>query len=578
MAINWETAQPVPRLDDLARTLVREIAERFINKGTGLPDHAKWVELGKDRHLLSSLTQKTFIANIANKFYPSFAALYFLTPELRARCEEATTLVFKAFQALYRAGVGQTFSLVQISEQINRMSSEPIGAQTARLGMLFTRDFPGYFYNSFEYSPDAPIKGATVLDNILDFEDLAQAWQEEFAQRFPQAAGPTSEPTSGGGEKKAAIGDANSQSKQKRVFVIHGRDIRLRHGTFIFLRALGLEPIEWIKATQLTGKASPYIGEILDAAFKHAQAAVVLLSPDDEARLRSDLQVPDDPPHERTLSGQARPNVLFEAGMAFASHSDKTVLVQFGAVRPFSDVAGRHIVRMDNSPQKRHELASKLMTAGCAVDMGGADWQSIGDLTPPNNAAPATEETKPTPSAKKRPNLTLKKEVYLGTLYLLGGIWSKALPAGIRYADRENSYRAIFAEIKNAGKSGEEVGAVHDVKAEMVVGKDEYMPLPWLDNRYNSVDFDFGAVRYVVLAVGMASLQPQLGDWRVVINHRDDAYLPGSMDFDHHLKRIIKAQRIRLNLLHVESGTVLHSFEGECEWREGSGIPHIHFE
>ncbi len=59
------------------------------------------------------------------------------------------------------------------------------------------------------------------------------------------------------------------------------------------------------------------------------------------------------------------------------------MLVQFGYVKPFSDVAGRHVVHMDNSIQKRHELASKLRTAGCSVDMDGSDWQSVGDLKPP---------------------------------------------------------------------------------------------------------------------------------------------------------------------------------------------------
>jgi len=141
--------------------------------------------------------------------------------------------------------------------------------------------------------------------------------------------------------------------------------------------------LEWTKAIQLTGKASPYIGEILEAAFNHAQAAVVLLSPDDDARLRPDLLRPEDPPSERMFSGQPRPNVLFEAGMAFASHPNQTVLVQLGQVKPFSDVAGRHVVKMDNSIQKRQEFALKLRTAGCSVNMEGTDWHTSGDLTPP---------------------------------------------------------------------------------------------------------------------------------------------------------------------------------------------------
>ena len=94
------------------------------------------------------------------------------------------------------------------------------------------------------------------------------------------------------------------------------------------------------------------------------------------------------------------------------------------------------------------------------------------------------------------------------------------------------------------------------------------------------MSFDFGTVRYVLLAVRMATTYS--GDWRVVINHRDDMSLPGmrSMDFDHYLSASAAEQRIRLNLLHVETGAILLSVEGICKVNEGSdsGIPHIHFE
>jgi CAP12/Pycsar effector protein, TIR domain len=49
-----------------------------------------------------------------------------------------------------------------------------------------------------------------------------------------------------------------------KVFVIHGRDKRLRDGIFTFLRSIGLDPIEWREAVGMTGKSAPYIGEVLE--------------------------------------------------------------------------------------------------------------------------------------------------------------------------------------------------------------------------------------------------------------------------------------------------------------------------
>jgi len=128
-------------------------------------------------------------------------------------------------------------------------------------------------------------------------------------------------------------------------------------------------------------KASPYIGEVLEAAFSKAQAVVVLLTPDDEARLKKEFQTGSDPAYEKTLTGQARPNVLFEAGMAFGTHPEQTVIVEVGSLRPFSDTYGRHVVHLSNDVRKRQELMIKLENAGCPVDFTGTDWQTESDFT-----------------------------------------------------------------------------------------------------------------------------------------------------------------------------------------------------
>ena len=166
----------------------------------------------------------------------------------------------------------------------------------------------------------------------------------------------------------------------RRVFVVHGRNSAARNALFAFLRAIGLHPLEWSEAIQATGKPLPYIGEILDVAFSEAHAVVVLLTPDDEARLQNHLRGDDELSHETELTGQARPNVLFEAGMAMGRWGDRTVLVELGALRPFSDVAGRHTIRLDGSSQRRQELAQRLEAAGCPVNREGIDWHTAGDF------------------------------------------------------------------------------------------------------------------------------------------------------------------------------------------------------
>ena len=167
------------------------------------------------------------------------------------------------------------------------------------------------------------------------------------------------------------------------VFVVHGRNVELRDALFAFLRSIGLRPLEWSEAIIRTNKPSPFIGEVLEVAFSTAQAVIVLLTPDDEARLRPNLVDLDEPDYERGLTPQARANVLFEAGMAMGRSPERTVFVQIGRLRPFSDIAGRHTIRFDGSTQKRQELADRLRLAGCPVELSGTYWQTAGQFVLP---------------------------------------------------------------------------------------------------------------------------------------------------------------------------------------------------
>jgi predicted nucleotide-binding protein len=177
-------------------------------------------------------------------------------------------------------------------------------------------------------------------------------------------------------KKKMEIMEKDS----RRVFVVHGRNEVLRRSMFTFLRSIGLEPIEWSEAVKWTESGSPHIDEILNVGFNRAQAIVVLMTPDDEAKLRYEFQSENDPPHEKDLTPQARANVIFEAGMALGRDPNRTVLVEIGRLRPFSDIAGRHTIRLDNSTEKRQDLAMRLQTAGCPVNLDGTDWHKTGEF------------------------------------------------------------------------------------------------------------------------------------------------------------------------------------------------------
>jgi hypothetical protein len=157
-------------------------------------------------------------------------------------------------------------------------------------------------------------------------------------------------------------------NKSKRIFVVHGRNRAAKNAMFEFLRALGLKPLEWEQALAATNKGAPSTIEIVRAGIESSQCVIVLFTGDDLARLNP--RYGDEP-----LQCQARPNVIFEAGIAMARTEQKrTILVQVGPLRRFSDIDGINFVALDNSPEKRKGLVKRLKTAGCEIDDSGSDY------------------------------------------------------------------------------------------------------------------------------------------------------------------------------------------------------------
>lgn len=217
--------------------------------------------------------------------------------------------------------------------------------------------------NKFDISgASVPLMRKAYLDSVMS---IAEAMKERIELD-----------TSVGIDRVAK--DLFNPKDPKKVFVVHGRDEKIRSDIFQFLRSIGLEPIEWDQAIELTGSTSPYIGDILDSAFSNAQAIIVLFTPDDQVKLKDDLCSTIESDEEKNIKHQPRPNVIFEAGMAIARNENRTIIVQVGEVKAFSDIAGRHIIKLNNSSERRQSFAQRLKNAGCNVVLSGTDWLSIG--------------------------------------------------------------------------------------------------------------------------------------------------------------------------------------------------------
>jgi len=173
-----------------------------------------------------------------------------------------------------------------------------------------------------------------------------------------------------------------STKSGRTVMVVYGRDGRAKQAMFEFLESLDLKPMSWTQGISQTKIANPTVRQIVDALFDKAVAVVVLLTPDDLAQLKPEFHKKSDPAYEKELTGQARPNVLFEAGMAMSSHPDRTVMTQIGNVKPFTDIGGIHITHLNNTIDTRRELATKLTNAKCQVDMDDDKWRTAGDFEP----------------------------------------------------------------------------------------------------------------------------------------------------------------------------------------------------
>jgi predicted nucleotide-binding protein len=172
------------------------------------------------------------------------------------------------------------------------------------------------------------------------------------------------------------------QGDPKKVFLIHGRNHVAPEQMGIFLRAMGLEPV-WFRDVRRTMGGTATVAGVVEEGMKIARGILALFTPDEFSSLRPELRKPSDV-GEHLERWQARPNVLFEAGMAFGKDRNRVAFVLFGDVTLFTDVAGIHVYRPTNEFGRDSDRAQLkgLLADGmrCSVNLLSDEWMHAGDF------------------------------------------------------------------------------------------------------------------------------------------------------------------------------------------------------
>src|SRR5581483_4517669 len=489
---------------------------RLVNLRKVTPRHALRQKLkGQGAILDRLLAERYLIEREQNNYVPGIMTFETCGDNfLLTFAKTGTGIVLHTLQNLYEVDAPKTsFSLEEIKQHAAKLYSHPEDQQI-ELGLSLVAEIQNKVLSGWT-PQDGLINMVSVREDILDFENIDRFWDNAVHERLVLRSQESKQgnaqsvrlQTTPVESKESMTSREAEETKRRRVWVVHGRDDRLRSGMFAFLRSIGLQPLEFSSARRLTDKPTPYVGEILDAAFAHAQAVVVLLTPDDEARLRHDLVQPGDPSYEKELTGQARPNVLFEGGMALVSHRNQTLLVQVGNVRPFSDIAGRHLVRLDNTVATRQEVAQRLETAGCPVDLTGKDWHTSGDFAPPNSLPTSLVSVVKNPESAANLDTNLKyRSMQLHALGLVGDIWTRSQ----NYEHDIKTSSAITITIGNDPRNGQDVGRAENLIAHIVFSAANkelrtIAPGAWVDEYLNIIDIPVGDCRELVVAIGSSA-------------------------------------------------------------------------
>ena len=150
----------------------------------------------------------------------------------------------------------------------------------------------------------------------------------------------------------------------KTVFLIHGRDVECAGDVRKLLETAGLTVSSFDDVEVSLKSGAPFVGEVVQAGVDGCDAVIALFTPDELAAQYAPFRQEQDGPTDH-LRWQARPNVIFEAGLAFGRNPQRTLLVTIGSdVSLFSDLEGRMVRRLDDGRESKVDLLQALGQIG----------------------------------------------------------------------------------------------------------------------------------------------------------------------------------------------------------------------
>src|SRR5699024_7284395 len=209
------------------------------------------------------------------------------------------------------------------------------------------------------HSPMAPRPAPTS-------QTPTQVWKSHVDLDSPPswAMTPTLETTAQ--KAKTNVTSVSPIKDDRSVFIVHGRDLDNRDALENLLRRMDIRPVTWTDAAKHAPTQETL--KIVETGMAIAQAVIVLFTPDDQAMLKDQFHQPNDDANERRPTGQARPNVILEAGMAYAKAPARTIFARIGHLRPISDIDGINWITLNNNWDSRLRLRNDLLKAGVNLD------------------------------------------------------------------------------------------------------------------------------------------------------------------------------------------------------------------